>query len=96
MLKISLHHARPGHENARNVLGRLDIGYAKLDALADYKLVMTVAGVGEMPPARITDYPRWSASVWDLVARAICMCLNRREVLEGDMSGRKEARSSKT
>lgn len=88
MLKVSLHHATPARVTARNVLGRLDIGYAKLDAVADYKVVMTAAGVGELPPAQIKDYPRWSASVWDLVARAICMCLNRREAIEGDLSGR--------
>lgn len=91
MLKVSLHHALPGRETAQNLLGRLDVGYAKLDARADYKLVMTASGIGEFPPARITDYPRWAAGVWDLVARAICMCLHRRETLEGDLSGRKGA-----
>lgn len=91
MLKVSLHHATPARVSAQNVLGRLDIGYAKLDAIADYKLVMTMAGVGELPPARVTDYPRWSAGVWDLVARAICVCLNRREVIEGNLTGKRGA-----
>lgn len=92
MLKVSLHHGSPGRESAQNLLGRLDIGYQKLDAYADYKLVMTAAGIGELPPARVTDYPRWAAGIWDLVARAICVCLHRREVLEGgNMPGRRGA-----
>lgn len=91
MLKVSLHQAAPAHVSAQNVLGRLDIGYAKLEASADYKLVMTLAGLGELAPARLTGYPRWSANVWDLVARAICICMNRREVLEGDFTGRRGA-----
>jgi hypothetical protein len=88
MLKVTLHHATPGRENAQNLLGRLDIGYAKLDAHADYKLVMTAKGIGELPPARLTSYPRWAAGVWDLVARCICMCLHgREEIAGGEMSG---------
>lgn len=75
MLKVSLHHASPDEVSPKNVLGRLDIGYAKLDALAEYKTVMVKAGVGELSAVRIHEYPRWSASIWDLVARAICWSL---------------------
>lgn len=81
MLKVSLHFATPATVSPENVIGRLDIGYAKLDAHADYKAVMFTAGLGEHPPIQIYDYPRWSGSVWDLVARAICKSLNDREVL---------------
>lgn len=84
MLKVYLHFAAPDKVSPKNLLGRLDIGYAKLDARADYKLVMTAAGEGEVPPATLAAYPRWSANVWDLVTRAICMCLHRREELPGD------------
>lgn len=81
MLKVSLHYAQPSGANAENVLGRLDIGYARLDAKADYKAVMFSAGKGNHPPVQVHDYPRWSASVWDLVARAICQSLHQAEVL---------------
>lgn len=81
MLKISLHFATPSTISAENVIGRLDIGYAKLDAHADYKAVMFTAGLGEHAPIQLYDYPRWSGSVWDLVARTICKSLNDREVL---------------
>lgn len=86
MLKVYLHFATPDKVSPKNLLGRLDIGYATLDAHADYKLVMTLAGEGEMPPNRLANYPRWSASVWDLVTRSICMCLHRREELPGDLT----------
>lgn len=76
MLKVSLHYATPSRVNAQNLLGRLDIGYARLDSRADYKAVIFSAGVGEMPPVQLQDYPRWSASVWDLVARIVCLSLN--------------------
>jgi hypothetical protein len=81
MLKVSLHFATPATISPTNVLGRLDIGYARLAAQADYKAVMVTSGLGEHPPVQIYEYPRWSASVWDLVARAVCKCLNDREVI---------------
>jgi hypothetical protein len=81
MLKISLHYATPHTVNDRNVLGRLDIAYAKLDARADYKALMFITGVGELAPIRLDNYPRWSASIWDLVARVICLGLSHTEAL---------------
>lgn len=79
MLKVSLHSSTPARVSPQNVLGRLDIGYAKLDAKADYKAVLSMSGIGELKPVRIEDYPRWSASVWDLVARLVHISLNRVE-----------------
>jgi hypothetical protein len=82
MLKVTLHFSTPNMISQANTIGRLDIGYARLDARADYKALMFTAGLGEHPPIQIYDYPRWSCSVWDLVARAICKSLNGREVLK--------------
>jgi hypothetical protein len=81
MLKVSLHFATPGMVSARNVLGRVDIGYARLDATADYKAVLQTSGLGEAAPVSLKDYPRWSASVWDLVARVVCLSVYRREAV---------------
>lgn len=75
MLKVFLHSCAPGDISPFNRLGRLDIGYDKLDAYADYKVILQQAGVGEFPPAKVTAYPRWSASIWDLVARSACVSL---------------------
>jgi hypothetical protein len=81
MLKVSLHACKPGKETSMNVLGRMDIAYEVLQAEASYKSAMYVAGVGELPMSFITNYPRWSATVWDLVARLICLTLNQMEAL---------------
>lgn len=81
MLKLYIHGSLPEKVSPLNCLGRLDIGYDKLDAHADYKLVMTTAGLGESSPAKLENYPRWSASMWDLVIRGVCLCLNRREAV---------------
>lgn len=81
MLKVFLHSALPSNLTPFNRLGRLDIGYDKLDAYADYKVILTQAGIGEFPPAKVYAYPRWTASIWDLVMRAVCVCLWHDEAL---------------
>lgn len=82
MLKVSLHASTPGQVSAFNVLGRMDIGYEKLAAKADYKALMFTTSIGEQPPLELKEYPRWSASVWDLVTRLICLAFNRTEAIE--------------
>lgn len=87
MLKVTLHYATPAGVSARNLLGRLDIAYARLDALADYKAVLFANGAGATLPVQLLGYPRWSASIWDLVARAVCLSLNGGEVFPpGDLT----------
>lgn len=81
MLKVFLHNAEPGGMTPFNRLGRLDIGYDKLDACADYKAILTQTGIGEFPPAKVSGYPRWTASIWDLVMRSVCLCMWREESL---------------
>jgi hypothetical protein len=86
MLKVSLHFATPATVSPENVLGRLDIGYARLDAKADYKAVLFTCGEGEHEPVQLYDYPRWSCSVWDLVARVVCRSLHQQEAIPKDDS----------
>lgn len=81
MLKVTLHSVPPARANAFNMVGRMDIGCAKLAAIADYKVSLFSAGIGEVPPTRVDGYPRWSASVWDLVVRAACLSINRKEAV---------------
>ncbi len=81
MLKITLHFATPKTISQSNIIGRLDIGYAKLEAHADYKALLFTVGVGEHPPIKIENYLRWSGSVWDLVSRAICLSQHDSEAL---------------
>ena len=77
MLKISLHCGSMATRNPGNQLMVLDIAYAKQDVLSDYLVAMTLKGVGEVAPDHVRDYPRWSASLWDLTARALTRVLYR-------------------
>lgn len=77
MLKVSIHAGPLSQASRFNRLARLDIGYERLAPIADYKLVLFTTGEGARPPATLRNYPRWSASLWDLAARAIVLCLPR-------------------
>jgi hypothetical protein len=76
-----VHTSSPRNASATNRVGALDIAYDKLAARADYKAVMWTVGFGEFATAGIENYPRWSASVWDLVARVICLCISSEEAV---------------
>ncbi len=75
MLKVSIHAGALATATRFNLLAWLDIGYEKLAPVATYKTILFQNGVGATPPTAIYDYPRWSASLWDLVARAIALGL---------------------
>jgi hypothetical protein len=77
MLKVSLHTGPFENRSSANQLAVLDIAYAKQGALSDYLVALSVRGYGEMAPAIVTQYPRWSGSLWDLTARALSQMLHR-------------------
>lgn len=81
MLKLSLHASAPRSASPQNRIGGLDVAYEKLAARADYKAVMWSAGLGEQAPVQLLNYPRWSASIWDLLVRVICLGMNRKEAI---------------
>lgn len=77
MLKISIHAGSLEERVTANQLAVLDIAYQNVDALADYQVALQMRGVGSIAPATVLKYPRWSASLWDLTARALCQALYR-------------------
>lgn len=77
MLKVYIHSGTLGTRSLGNQLAIVDIAYAKRHYLADYAVAMTMKGAGEVKPDMVTNYPRWSGSVWDLVARALTRILYR-------------------
>lgn len=92
MLHLSLHFADERTASFYNRVGWLDIGYEQLDAFATYKAKLFAVGKGELPTVHLTKYPRWSASVWDLVLRVIAIGLNGKEELADNLpTGRKGA-----
>lgn len=79
MLKISIHAGSLEERATANQLAVLDIAYQKVDALSDYQVALQMRGVGSIAPATVLHYPRWSASLWDLTARALCQALYRND-----------------
>jgi hypothetical protein len=75
MLRVSIHAGESRKRTLNNQLAVLDIAYAKREAVADYLLAYSARGCGEQAPELLTGYPRWSASLWDLVARALTRVL---------------------
>ena len=79
MLKITVHAGLLADRNSSNALAVLDIAYAKQSYLADYVVALSLRGSGELAPAYVRNYPRWSASIWDLTAHALAQVLYRKD-----------------
>lgn len=75
MLKVSVHAGPLAAASRFNLVAWVDIGYERLEPVADYKTVLYQAGEGVSMPVLLCNYPRWSASLWDLTARAIALGL---------------------
>ena len=75
MLSISIHASAPENAGRFNRLARLDIVYQRLSPVADYKVALLERNSDPVPPRTLAQYPRWSSSLWDLVARAISISL---------------------
>lgn len=75
MLRVTLYGGLLETINPGKVLATLDIGYLKLEALANYAVTLNVRSSGVEKVETLNGYPRWSGSVWDLVARALTRAL---------------------
>lgn len=75
MLSVSIHASSPEKADRFNRLARLDIVYERLAPVADYKVSLLERNQDVRPPRALPQYPRWSASLWDLVARSLAICL---------------------
>lgn len=77
MLRVTVELWPGGREAGKRMIATADIGRVKNGALADYEVHLEESphgDVGDM--ATVREYPRWSTSVWDLVARSIAAALN--------------------
>ena len=79
MLHVFLHSGTLDERNPGNQLAMLDIAYAKRSYMADYQVALQVKGYGEARKELLKDYPRWSGSLWDLVARGLTRTLYQAE-----------------
>jgi hypothetical protein len=73
MLRVSIHSALPSQLSRFNRTDWVDIGYQTLKEHSEYKVVLFEAGLGSREPVFLQAYPRWSSSLWDLVARALAL-----------------------
>ncbi|MGF6937142.1 hypothetical protein OKW41_006304 [Paraburkholderia sp. UCT70] len=77
MLRVTVELWPGGRESGKRVIATADISRVKNGALADYEVELQeglLESVGNV--AHVRKYPRWSASVWDLVGRCIAAALN--------------------
>lgn len=79
MLTVYIHSGTLETRKMANQLATLDIAYAKRRYLADYTLAMNVRGTGAVRQDQLLAYPRWSGSLWDLVARSLTRVLYRND-----------------
>ena len=71
MLRITVLLIPNGEEANARELARADIGNVSRGALANYRVRVSETNVEGGKLCSIKEYPRWSASIWDLVLRAI-------------------------
>lgn len=77
MLRVNIHAGPLGKADRFNLIAWVDIAYEKLAPIASYKTVLFETGHGATLPVPLVNYPRWSASLWDLTARALALGLNQ-------------------
>lgn len=77
MLRVSIHAGNLQERSLGNQLAVVDIAYQKKAPLADYLVGLSLRGSGEVAPAFVQKYPRWSGSLWDLTARSLAQLLYR-------------------
>jgi len=80
MLSVQIHAGLLADRTAHNQLGSMDIAYQKKAPLSDYLAALTLRQAGELEPRVVSNYPRWSGSLWDLVARALTQALYKDDV----------------
>lgn len=80
MLKVTVSIV-PGGIGAERQIGELRISNVAGRALANYECLLSADDLPSSILMDIKRYPRWSASVWDLVARAISKALSGQERL---------------
>lgn len=75
MLRVAIHSSTLRERSPLNQVAILDIAYHNREMLPNYLVAMTVSGAGALQPGIVEKYPRWSGSLWDLVARALATLL---------------------
>ena len=81
MLKVTVEIWPGGRESGRRTLATADIGRIRNGGLAEYRVELHEDVQGDIGTANLLDHPRYSTTIWDLVARAIAVALTGKEEL---------------
>jgi len=81
MLRVSVELWPGGQKQGSTLLAVADIERTRSGVLSDYSVEMWEDVVYRRWSGAVENYPRWSASVWDLVARSIASALSGSEAL---------------
>ncbi len=73
MLRLTVELLPNGGTVGRCVLAVGEIVRTRGGAAADYRVLLGDELLPDTMTGEVRDYPRWSASIWDLVARAVCV-----------------------
>lgn len=81
MLRITIELLPGGREGARRTIAVAELGRIRGKRLGTYDMALNEEPFGQVGHAVLIDYPRYGASIWDLVARGIAVALTGREEL---------------
>jgi hypothetical protein len=81
VLRITIDLIPGGREAARRTIAVAELGRIHGKRLGTYRILLAEDPFGPIGDAVLTDYPRYGASVWDLVARGIAVTLTGKEEL---------------
>lgn len=81
MLRITIELLPGGREGARRTIAVAELGRIRGKRLGTYHMTLNEEPFGQVGQAVLSDYPRYAASIWDLVARGIAVVLTGKEEL---------------
>lgn len=81
MLRITIELIPGGREGGRRTIAMADLGRIHGKRLGTYDMTPNEEPFGQVGQAVLSDYPRYGASIWDLVARGIAVVLTGKEEL---------------
>lgn len=75
MLRVTLYHSTLKDRSEANQCAVLEVAYDRKGIKSDYLASLSLRDAGQCEPGKVLGYPRWSGSLWDLVARALAVSL---------------------
>lgn len=81
MFRVTVELHPGGNAGAGRVIATADIARTRGGALGTYEAKLSEEGVAYELCGELHEYPRYSASIWDLVARSIAVAMSGHEEL---------------